>query len=255
MIALSSPGFTILAMTSWAYRYRSGEHFAVWNEIRALGSSGVPQPRLQDAENVAYETMSRVAANVDMIVQRLGDVGYRFASPEHVRRQPATEDVAALERLEAATGPLPLALRSCLLIVGQVNLCGDGGPSLPHVSYHGNPHEESDLLPDPLVLPSARFLLDAWEEWPSDPGTDLSFIFAPDELHKANISGATHDIEGRGSSPDPRLLFVERRKGITLVDYLRVSMAWGGFPGYDALPADLHIPSLIEDLRRDLLLF
>lgn len=242
-------------MTSWTHRYRSGDHLAVWNEIRALGPSGVPQHLAEDAEEVARETMSRVAVNVDLIVQRLGNAGYQFASPGNFRQPPTPEDLVAIGRLEEAVGPLPLALRTCLLTVGHVDLCGDGGPLLPHVSYHGNPTEEAGLLPDPLVLPAARFLLDDWEEWAGESGTGFRFAFAPDELHKANISGATHDVEVPGSSPDPELLSVERREGITLVEYLRISITWGGFPGYDALPVDLRVPSMIEDLRRDLLLF
>jgi hypothetical protein len=114
---------------------------------------------------------------------------------------------------------------------------------------------EADLLPDPLVLPTGRILLNEWEQWGEQHETGFRFAFAPDELHKANVSGSTHDVEVPGSSPDPELLSVERREGITLVNYLRVSMAWGGFPGHDALPEDLRVPPMIEDLRRDLLLF
>jgi hypothetical protein len=73
-------------MASWIERYRSGECIAVWNELRGYGSDGVPEHRREDAEEVARETMTRVAANVDMIVGRLTDAGYGFAFPEYMRQ-------------------------------------------------------------------------------------------------------------------------------------------------------------------------
>ncbi|MEU7690750.1 hypothetical protein [Microbispora hainanensis] len=75
-------------MTSWSARYRAGECFAVWDELRAYGPDGVPDALHEDAEEVARETMRRVAANVDVIVERLTAVGYTFAYPEDTRQTP-----------------------------------------------------------------------------------------------------------------------------------------------------------------------
>jgi hypothetical protein len=158
-------------------------------------------------------------------------------------------------------GPLPLALSACLEIVGGVNLCGDGGNTLPQVGYHHAPHEESDLYPDPLALPPGRHLPSMWEKWASDKGDiastprEFCLLFAPDEIHKANVSGGQHDILLPNRSADPEPLYVPGRKGITLVEYLLISLAWGGFPGHDITPLEAPIPRMIEELRRDLLMF
>ena len=60
--------------------------------------------------------------------------------------------------------------------------------------------------------------------------TRFPFDFAPDELHKANISGATYDVMLPDSAADFRL---RGAKGYPwFVTYLRRSFAWGGFPGW-----------------------
>ncbi|GLX95906.1 hypothetical protein [Herbidospora sp. NBRC 101105] len=42
------------------------------------------------------------------------------------------------------------------------------------------------------------------------------------------------------------------RPGVTLVDHVRISFAWGGFPGHDALAVP---PKVVEEVRHDLLMF
>lgn len=91
-------------------------------------------------------------------------------------------------------------------------------------------------FPDPLCLPGVEFL--EWElENDSGELRTGPFPFAPDELHKANISGGTHDLSLSDPSADPVLLGVAGRPGITLIGYLRVSVSWGGLPGYSFSPA------------------
>ncbi|MQY04809.1 hypothetical protein [Actinomadura macrotermitis] len=234
-------------MASWISRYRDGELYPVWQEMRA----GVPGALREDAEEVVRETMTRVALNCDVIVERLNEAGFVFAMPDDTRVRPTAADTRAIAQLERSFGELPLALRGCFEHVGSVDLLGDGGAALPHVSYHQDPHEESGLLPDPLCLPSAADFLSLAESF-RDGGT---VPFAPDDLHKANISGSSHSLELPGSPVDPVLDGVPRRPGITLVEYLRLSLAWGGFPGYDALPLDRPLPPMLEVLRRDLRMF
>ncbi len=45
--------------------------------------------------------MGRVAANVDVVVERLTDVGYAFAFPEWVRQVPTDEDLVAIRKRES----------------------------------------------------------------------------------------------------------------------------------------------------------
>ncbi|TQS27012.1 hypothetical protein [Microbispora sp. KK1-11] len=150
-----------------------------------------------------------MAANVDVVVERLIAAGYAFAFPEWVRQVPTDDDLIAVRRAEQVIGPMPLALRACLEIVGGVDLCGDGGAVLPHVSYHADPYEESDLYPDPLVLPSGGYLWRDWESWGGDVEqgcacTDrdedelcrfhsegFPFTFAPDEVLRRTSAAAS----------------------------------------------------------------
>ncbi|MFE3455894.1 hypothetical protein ACFXJ8_44070 [Nonomuraea sp. NPDC059194] len=257
-------------MTSWASRYRSGDHVAVWNDLRAFGSAGVPESLREDAEDVASETMRRVAANVDVLVDRLSSAGYAFASPETVRQAPTEDDFEAIAKAEAVIGPLPVALRACLEIVGAVDLCGDGGSMLPHVRYHAPPREPRDLYPDPLVLHSGRMLWDMLSSTVgdvslgcacTDPEEDelcgfhangFFFSIAPDGAAKANFSGGDHCIRLPNANPDPPLRGIPVSGSISLVEYLRRSLAWGGFPGYAIRPVHVPPPALLERLRSQL---
>lgn len=59
-------------------RYLAGEHEAVWAELMAMGPSVREAPHLGDAWAVARETMRRARHNVELIIHRLDQIGYRF---------------------------------------------------------------------------------------------------------------------------------------------------------------------------------
>lgn len=136
-------------VVSLAARYERGEHVAVWDELRR----GPVSPA--DAAAVAEATMQRVARNVDVVVGQLRAAGWRWAYPEMARQAPADEDMQAITTLEALLGPLPPALRACLMHVGEVWLCG----TLPGWDPPWFAFGDLDAYPamaDPLVLPSRR---------------------------------------------------------------------------------------------------
>lgn len=67
---MSSPG--------WLSRYQSGQREQVWHELRQLGSR-VREPELaQEAQLVCDEMARRARHNIEIIVARLSDDGYRF---------------------------------------------------------------------------------------------------------------------------------------------------------------------------------
>jgi hypothetical protein len=210
----------------------------VWQEIRDAAEV------TPDAEAVATELMTRVASNVDLVVSRLEEAGWRFLhSPAHV--PPDEEDAELLTEAQELTGPMPLALTACLSVVGEVCLAGTH-PEWSRTAYLFDVRSEA-VLADPLWLPPAGWLLEQCEAW-SEEGAHGPFTveLAPDELHKANISGSTHDIELPTPDLDPVLVGVQRRVGITLVDYLRVSLLqWGGFPGFEF---EDDVPALVRAL-------
>ena len=123
-------------------RYLAGEHEAVWAELAALGPAVREEPVLADARAVARETMTRVRANLERIVARLGEMGYRFADPDRALEAPDAAVVARLDRLEAALGPVPIALRAFYETVGSVNLMG----SHPRLSSYGDAPDLGRML-------------------------------------------------------------------------------------------------------------
>jgi hypothetical protein len=223
-------------------RYVAGDCSAVWREVCGLGEV------TDDAAAVARELMTRVGRNVDTVASRLEAAGWRFLhTPAHT--PPDEEDAELIGAAEALVGPLPLALTACLSVVGEVCLAGTH-PAWSRTAYLFGFSGDA-VLADPLWLPPAGWLAEECEMW-AEEGADGSFTLelAPDELHKANISGSTHDIELPTTDLDPVLVGVGHRPGITLVDYLRVSLLrWGGFPGFEF---EDDVPALVGELAAGL---
>lgn len=65
-------------MPSFLERYQNGEHIAVWKQLVALGKGVRHKLYYQDAVAVANETMRRARHNVELLIQRLTDIGYCF---------------------------------------------------------------------------------------------------------------------------------------------------------------------------------
>jgi hypothetical protein len=78
-------------MPTYLERYRAGEYTQVWEELIALGE-GIRQTTIYaDACAVARETMQRARRNVEVLYQRLQDIGYRFEC-EQARVAPTPMD-------------------------------------------------------------------------------------------------------------------------------------------------------------------
>ncbi|NEA39777.1 hypothetical protein [Streptomyces sp. SID11385] len=236
-------------MTSFTQRYISGDHDGVWADLRRLGS--VPDALDEDCRGVAFATMQRVAGHVDRLAEQLTDLGLVPVMPA---REPVTaEDLRELDLLRAEIGSVPPALDACFRQVGGAWFAGDCA-ALSECYSTGSQYRAAPVLPDPLVLPTVQHLRESWGDYQDavqdDPevGEDGFFSdFAPDELHKANISGATHEIEMARYVADPVIHGVAGRSGITLVEYLRVSIAWGGMPGWSFKPE--QAPTTLAALR------
>lgn len=234
------------AMSSLHQRYRNGEREAVWNEIRKLGP--VPDPLRPEVDAVATETMRRVAVHVRRLAEALAELGMvssALSGPLH--QPPTTDELADLDLLEREIGALPSALRACLREVGTVWFAGD----CPVLGLHYRGVMPDGVLPDPLCVLGAEFLRYDWDERRDElePEEQFEFGFAPDECHKANYSGAQQFIELPQAVADPVLYGVGGRPGVTLVEYLRISIAWGGCPGWEFSPA-VPVPAALEALRR-----
>ncbi|MER5782072.1 hypothetical protein ABT104_10170 [Streptomyces mobaraensis] len=232
-------------MTSFFTRYaRQGEHEQVWHELRGLGP--VPGELREDVEAVATATMERVARHVVRLAEALPELGFVPATEGVAPHRPPTEGTPALVRaMEETVGVLPAALKASFLTVGDVSFLGDC-PALG-LHYHEGPLPRTGPpgagYPDPLDVAGVEHLRYEWvayteEDEEADEAEDAEFLFslAPDEYHKANISGGTHDVVLPDPRADPEVYGVIGRKGITLVEYLRTSIAWGGLPGWEFAP-------------------
>jgi hypothetical protein len=238
-------------MSSLLQRYLNGERERVWDEIRQLGP--VPDALRAEVDAVATETMRRVAVHVRRLAEALAELGLVSAAeavPLH--RPPTAEELADLDLLDREIGGLPSALRACTREVGTAWFAEDC-PVLG-LAYHDKPDPRvlpEDILPDPLCVLGAEFLRYDWDDRRDvlEPEEPFEFGFAPDECHKANFSGGEQLIELPQAVADPVLHGVGGRPGVTLVEYLRISIAWGGCPGWAFAPA-ARVPAALEALRR-----
>ena len=91
-------------------RYMAGEHEKVWKELAALGAAVREDPQVADALAVAYETMSRVDANVRTVTTRLRAMGYVFKTEaartdDWVRRAEGAINIASKFTQHSPTTP------------------------------------------------------------------------------------------------------------------------------------------------------
>jgi hypothetical protein len=248
-------------------RYRSGEREQVWRELVDLGSAVREKPLYNEAQMVAEETMQRARYNVDLIVQRLQSLAYRFAveveHPTFHQMRPweplNKKEVKRLEKLEQRYGMLPLSLSNWYRIVGFVNLMG----AHPRLSHYGEWQsvEQLPIASDPLVvgpvpsnLSEVYFSYKDQNEYPSPPYT---LAIAPDLTFKAGAGGdGPLEIHIPNQAIDAQLVCNPSSgwNGVYFVDHLRTMFKYGGFAGLARLEHSADFPSEeIAFLTKDLL--
>ena len=226
-------------------RYQAGAHRDVWRQLVSLGGAVREDPNAADALAVAYETMRRVQTNLRALAGRLTAIGYTFAMPRtrdrHEPHTPPPPDIhKRIVSFEREYGVLPLSLRVFYEVVGEVNLIGSHPTLAPGAGC---------VAPDPLVV----YALDEGaveydEEDDDEQGRPSAITIAPDDLHKANISGgAPYEMAIPDIRADGELL--NERHELLFVDYLRLCFRFGGFPGYDAAA---KVPSELGELSAEL---
>ncbi|MEP7764726.1 hypothetical protein [Sanguibacter sp. 25GB23B1] len=218
----------------WLARYRDGEHKEVWRELGELGDRVREPAFAPEAQAVCDEWAHRVRDNLDRIVERLSDQGYRFhtnddeQSPAVPLAPPTSAAEEHLRWLETTFGPVPMTLSAWVRVVGDVWLVGTH-PRWPGASG-ADPfvlEVEGSRYPDEDVR---AFLLDELEQW-EDASDDAPFALpvAPDALHKDNVSGGPpYGIVLPGSGADGRIVTSSE---MSLVGYIRQVVDRGGFPG------------------------
>jgi hypothetical protein len=201
-----------------------------------------------------------VRAMKEKMAPRLERMAAEAARAAYVPRRPPLEDPNVftppdeenpdlIARLEETTGgPLPLSLRAWYEQVGGVSLMGSD-PVLNPVDFSNRDvlrqfsaltatgaraprPPQRDFAPDPLVIFPLHALLDQFAD-ADDEEAVQQLAIAPDDLHKANISGDAYYLR----LPDSRADFeFDDWHHTTFVGYLRTVFRWGGFPGWERYP-------------------
>ena len=161
-----------------------------------------------------------------------------------------------LARARRLVGPLPIALDAYWRHVGPVDLSGsfpDWDP--PANEFEGLARDVTPRFTDPLESLGVGMVLDYVDDDGnlilSRHGDDRWTVqWAADELTKAGISGGCYEIQVPDLVADPISFGHRHRPGITLVEYLRLTFEWGGFPGFEFNPP---VPPEIAMLRTGLL--
>jgi hypothetical protein len=232
-------------------RYRRGEYEAVWNELRSHPALG--GDLLEEARDVANETMSRVLHNTKLLAAQLGARGWKPLYGTALHTPPGAADHELITQIEAITGaPIPISLRAFWEIVGGINFVWDynsgDAPSL------GVDLPMDEL--DPLCVDStenASHILEHWGHQRAGVDPELADPFkldlAPDYLHKANTSGGPpYGIELPFLGADP--VFVDEH-GLPFVDYLRLCFRWGGFPLLEKHADRPDVQQFLSAMRQD----
>ncbi|MEP7330820.1 MAG: hypothetical protein ABI692_01895 [Terracoccus sp.] len=222
----------------WLERYRDGQREQVWHELRQCGQ-GVREPGLDaEAQSVCDEMARRARHNIDVVVARLHDQGYRFHTndeaqePVQALRPPGNEAIALVPWMEETLGEIPMVVSSWLRLVGDVWLVGTH-PLWPQ-SAAADPlvvELEGSRYPDASVRDYYEGELDAWQDWSADDPDAGGFVLpvAPDRLHKANVSGgASYGFRIPDATAEG--LFIGE-VAMPFVSYLNWVFRRGGFPG------------------------
>jgi hypothetical protein len=224
-------------MSQFLDRYLKGEYEEVWADLLDLGSKIREEPLYIDALAVTRETMTRVRYNIELLIDRLANLGYQFGTYRNGQYKvegylgPHNPPVADIEmriinyqRLEGIS-VIPLSLRIFWEMVGSIDLTG-WYPSWPSNS-------------DPLVVFPAEAIESNYYIWRSqveEGEPDVKFYrvpLAPDYYHKDNVSGGEgYKMQVPNAAIDG---FLENEgHDTTFVNYLRLAFRYGGFPGIQA---------------------
>ena len=248
----------MMASPGWLDRYLAGQRAAVWHELRQLGATVREPGVLEEAQAVCDQMAMRARQNIETIVTRLTEQGYRFhtnddeQAPVVPHRPPSPDAPEVAGWFQAHFGSVPLTLLSWVRLVGDVWLVGT------------HPRWTASASADPLVIEveGTRWpgvsMRDHFEEdhqahqlWASESAEDVGpFVLpvAPDRLHKDNVSGGhAYGIVVPDGCADG---IFEAEATMPFVSYLNWVFSSGGFPAWSASPDQW---ALREALAKDLL--
>jgi len=220
----------------WLSRYQRGDRDSVWHELRQLGA--VTGDRAAEAQAICDEMARRARQNVEELVRRLAEDGYRFHSNDDARTAvqphfpPSEQAGLFVEWLQERFGAVPMTVSSWIRHVGDVWLVGT------------HPEWDSSSAADPLVveIEGLRFpdspiqayyedCLESWEESRED-GDEVGLFtlpISPDRHHKNNVSGGPpYGVVLPDGCANAQFI---GETTMPFVAYLNHAFRSGGFPG------------------------
>jgi hypothetical protein len=230
--------------------------------------SAVTQPPILIIESDVEELLAERQGRLERL-RNLGAPAIILANEEReiAELEAHPRATTELRELEERVGMLPLSVRAWYEVVGGVNLVGVhpgwmqffastgeiGGGSWEHEFALGEGGHPMQVL-EPLQVyplgsqaPSAGVALKTLQT----PSGSQRLLLVPNSNLAYLGDGQTsymYEIEVPCARVDAPLLF--ERHETTFVDYLRVSLRWAGFPGWEriAVRPDRDIATLIEGL-------
>jgi hypothetical protein len=219
-------------------RYQAGSHEEVWRELRGLALDALAGPAGAEAAAVARETMERVRRNLETIVLRLREHGYKLKTGKKALVPPGASTGKAIDALAKAAGqPVPIALRAFWEIVGAVDLSEGNAVYAEDELFF----EQLGKL-DPIVVVPPRDALARAKSFNDARERDLPELRSPFVVYVSPDPGAKYDPDGTAFDDDPHRMPLDgpsaegrvrsRSLGeVPFVDYLRQYLHAGGFHG------------------------
>jgi hypothetical protein len=228
--AAAAPAVPTHSPETWLDRYRAGECASVWSEMNSLGPDIRSRKYFGPAQAVAQETMSRTRGNIELLMDRLNRLGYRFW------QRPAAPDLGEWSKLQAAGLVLPLSIAAWIEQVGSVDLNGNHPELSPMEGAPGFNGMYSDPL---MIVPDLGWTQEQWSDAQAAGESHIELILSWDDLGKAGLYldsqvETQYTIRVPNTSADSRL--EHEWHNTQFVNYLRTAFRWGGFPGWERYP-------------------
>lgn len=229
-------------MSNWDDLYNNYSLSQIHSKIAFLNGESF---RLNDCDfynqamSFICQVFRKARQTLDSIVDELIKENYIFAYPNEIRANPDSTILEWAKELSEKHGiKIPLSVIAWMCEIGNVNLCGTNPKwEKSGYSFDGN----NDVwYTDPIVFQLTKEdILSQYDEWlfhKEEYGINeigpFRISISPDYLHKANISGGpSYEIFTDSLCFDT--ILINERRGTGVVNYLRNSLLWGGFPGFE----------------------
>jgi len=244
-------------MSLYSDLHSNNRYFEDWYTLVSIGIRVFDDYYYQNALTVAREIASRSAHNIETLVHRLEQVGYRFAAlPSITRSSRKWLDSSVMLQT------LPISLLAFYEQIDMADLRGTH-PDWRVTGYDINCDDDDTK---PLVLTEPLQVLSMQAQVVEQGFGEEVLNVAHFHIHISdNIGQRAGDcnIDGGDSMIIPSVGFdAEINQSPTssqmvrsefFVRYLRRSFAWGGFPGFANVPEELRPTEMLDYLREGLL--